>query len=121
MSSWLSYITGSGSKDTSASAGKAKNAIIELRQQLLMIDKQEEHMMKKIDDENQKAKVNATTNKRGKHKTETPHSRGRETELTPTRILPNPPTRRSDRLVCHAQLPCKHCGTRRRTRVSLIV
>jgi charged multivesicular body protein 4 len=65
MSSWLSYITGSGSKDTSASAGKAKNAIIELRQQLLMIDKQEEHMMKKIDDENQKAKVNATTNKRG--------------------------------------------------------
>lgn len=65
MSGWLSYITGSGSKDTSASAGKARNAIIELRQQLLMIDKQEEHMMKKIDDETQKAKLNATTNKRG--------------------------------------------------------
>jgi charged multivesicular body protein 4A/B len=65
MSSWLSWVAGSGSKDTSGSANKAKNAIIELRQQLLMIDKQEEFLMKKIDDETNKARINATSNKRG--------------------------------------------------------
>ncbi|CDZ96376.1 related to snf7 protein [Phaffia rhodozyma] len=62
MSGWLSYFT--GKKDNGGSASKARTAIIDLREQLLMLDKQEEHMQKKIDMENEKAKANATTNKR---------------------------------------------------------
>lgn len=65
MSGWLSYFTGSGSSSSSTSATKARTAIIDLREQLLTLDKQEDHMMKKIEAEEQKARVNATTNKRG--------------------------------------------------------
>ena len=61
MSGWLSYITGSGGK----SRDSPKDAIVNLRQHLLMLDKKEEHLQKKIDDEQRKAKANATTNKRG--------------------------------------------------------
>lgn len=43
----------------------AREAIIGLRQQLLMLDKKEEHLNKKIDDEMRKAKAAVTTNKRG--------------------------------------------------------
>lgn len=42
----------------------ARDAIVGLRQQLLMLEKQEEHLNKKIDNELQKAKANVTTNKR---------------------------------------------------------
>lgn len=66
MSSWLSYFTGSGSSGSSStSATKARTAIIDLREQLLTLDKQEDHMAKKIEAEEQKARLNATTNKRG--------------------------------------------------------
>ena len=43
----------------------ARDAIVGLRQQLLMLDKKEEHLNKKIEDELKKAKANVTTNKRG--------------------------------------------------------
>lgn len=41
------------------------DAIVELRQQLQMIEKKEEHTNKKITDELAKAKANAVTNKAG--------------------------------------------------------
>ena len=67
MSSWMNWAFGRGS--TSGSSGnsrdRAKDAIIDLRQHLLMLEKKEEHLTKKIDDETAKAKNNATTNKRG--------------------------------------------------------
>lgn len=50
-----------GKKDN---RGSARDAIVGLRSQLLMLDKKEEHLNKKIDEELKKAKSNATTNKR---------------------------------------------------------
>ncbi|KAI8448507.1 hypothetical protein BY996DRAFT_6566594 [Phakopsora pachyrhizi] len=47
MSSWSSWLLGR-----------------ELRQHLIMLEKKEDHLNKKIDDELKKAKANATTNKR---------------------------------------------------------
>lgn len=43
----------------------ARDAIVGLRSQLLMLEKKEEHLNKKIADEMKKAKANVTTNKRG--------------------------------------------------------
>lgn len=43
----------------------ARAAIVDLRQQLQMIEKKEEHLQKKIDEELKKAKANAVTNKAG--------------------------------------------------------
>ncbi len=60
MSGWVSSLWG-GKKDATKGVS---NAIIELRQQLLMLDKREEHLQKKIDEEMKKARANATTNKR---------------------------------------------------------
>ena len=43
----------------------ARDAIVNLRQQLQMIDKKEEHLQKKIDEETKKARANAVSNKTG--------------------------------------------------------
>jgi len=63
MSSWISYLTGRGA----ATKDSTREAIVNLREHLLMLDKKEEYLGKKIDDELRKAKANATTNPRGKH------------------------------------------------------
>ncbi|EGF99463.1 uncharacterized protein MELLADRAFT_40270 [Melampsora larici-populina 98AG31] len=63
MASWSSWLLGRGS-----SAGnqrdKARETIVELRQHLIMLEKKEDHLNKKIEDELRKAKANATSNKR---------------------------------------------------------
>lgn len=60
MSGWMSYLTGAKpAKDTT------REAIVNLREHLLMLDKKEEHLTKKIEDEARKAKANLSTNKRG--------------------------------------------------------
>jgi charged multivesicular body protein 4 len=56
----MSYFTGKG-KDTRQSA---RDSIVALRSQLLILDKKEEHLQKKIEEELKKAKTNATSNKR---------------------------------------------------------
>jgi charged multivesicular body protein 4 len=43
----------------------ARDAIVNLRQQLQMIDKKEEYLQKKIDEETKKARANAVSNKTG--------------------------------------------------------
>lgn len=50
-----------GRKDSRESA---RDAIVGLRQQLLMLEKKEEHLQKKVDEELARAKANATSNKR---------------------------------------------------------
>ena len=62
MSGWMSYLTGRGS---GSSRNETREAVVSLREHLLMLDKKEEHLTKKIDDEMRKAKANATTNPRG--------------------------------------------------------
>lgn len=58
MASFMSYFGGRrDAKQTS------RNAIVTLRQQLQMIDKKEEYLQKKIDEELKKAKTNAVANK----------------------------------------------------------
>lgn len=60
MASFMSYFGGRrDAKQTS------RNAIVTLRQQLQMIDKKEEYLQKKIDEELKKAKTNAVANKAG--------------------------------------------------------
>lgn len=59
MSGWMNFF---GKKENKNSA---RDAIVGLRQQLLMLEKKEEHLNKKIEDELKKAKANVTTNKRG--------------------------------------------------------
>ncbi|CAO1630186.1 unnamed protein product [Parajaminaea phylloscopi] len=59
MSSWTSWLV--GKRDNT---NAARDAIVGLRQQLLMLEKKEEHLNKKIADETKKAKANVTTNKR---------------------------------------------------------
>lgn len=58
MASFMNYF--GGRRDPKQSA---RDAIVGLRTQLQMIEKKEEHLMKKIDDEQRKAKANVTTNK----------------------------------------------------------
>lgn len=43
----------------------ARDAIVGLRQQLQLLEKKEEHLQKKIDDEMVKARANAVSNKAG--------------------------------------------------------
>lgn len=62
MSGWMSYFT--GRKDNRQSA---RDSIVSLRQQLLTLDKREEFLQKKIDEELRKAKANATSNKKRKY------------------------------------------------------
>lgn len=42
---------------------QARNSIVALREQLLVLDKREEHLQRKIDEELAKAKANVSTNK----------------------------------------------------------
>lgn len=60
MASFMSYF--GGRRDPKASA---RDAIVTLRQQLQMIEKKEEYLQKKIEEETKKAKANIITNKAG--------------------------------------------------------
>ncbi|KDR83792.1 hypothetical protein GALMADRAFT_236176 [Galerina marginata CBS 339.88] len=59
MASFMSYF-GAGRKDPKQTA---RDAIVGLRQQLQMIEKKEEYLQKKIDEEVKKARANAVSNK----------------------------------------------------------
>lgn len=59
MASFMSYF-GAGRKDPKQTA---RDAIVGLRQQLQMIEKKEEYLQKKIDEETKKARANAVSNK----------------------------------------------------------
>jgi hypothetical protein len=61
MASFMSYF-GAGRKDPKQTA---RDAIISLRQQLQMIDKKEEYLQKKIEEDLKKAKANAVSNRSG--------------------------------------------------------
>ncbi|TDL29513.1 Snf7-domain-containing protein [Rickenella mellea] len=58
MSGFMGYF--GGRKDPKQST---RDAIVTLRQQLLMLEKKEEHLQKKVDEELKKAKTNAVSNK----------------------------------------------------------
>ncbi|KZT13071.1 Snf7-domain-containing protein [Laetiporus sulphureus 93-53] len=58
MASFMSYF--GGRRDTKQSS---RDAIVTLRQQLQLIDKKEEYLQRKIDEEMRKARANAVTNK----------------------------------------------------------
>ena len=60
MTGFMSYF--GGRKDPKQST---REAIVTLRQQLQMLEKKEEHLQKKADEELKKAKANAVTNKPG--------------------------------------------------------
>jgi charged multivesicular body protein 4 len=59
--SWSSWF--GGRKDHKESA---RDAIVGLRTQLLMLEKKEEFIQKQIEEETRKAKANATSNQRRK-------------------------------------------------------
>ena len=61
MASFMSYF--GGRRDPKQSA---RDAIVTLRQQLQMIEKKEEYLQKRIDEEVKKAKANAVSNKTGR-------------------------------------------------------
>lgn len=61
MASFMSYF--GGRRDPKQSA---RDAIVTLRQQLQMIEKKEEYLQKKIDEELKKAKANSVSNKTGR-------------------------------------------------------
>ncbi|CUA72166.1 Vacuolar-sorting protein SNF7 [Rhizoctonia solani] len=58
MSGWMSYFT--GKKDTRQTA---RDAIVNTRQHLAVLDKKEENLQRKIEEELKKAKANAVNNK----------------------------------------------------------
>jgi charged multivesicular body protein 4 len=60
MSGFMSYF--GGRRDPKQSA---REAIVGLRQQLQMIEKKEEYLQKKIEEDLKKAKANAVSNKSG--------------------------------------------------------
>lgn len=60
MAGFMSYF--GGRRDAKASS---RDAIVTLRQQLQMLEKKEEHLQKRIDEDLKKAKANAVTNKAG--------------------------------------------------------
>lgn len=60
MASFMSYF--GGRRDPKQSA---RDAIVTLREQLHMIEKKEDYLQKKIDEELKRAKTNATSNKTG--------------------------------------------------------
>lgn len=61
MASFMSYF--GGRKDSKQAA---RDAIVGLRQQLQLLEKKEEYMQKKADEEMKKARANAVSNKPGK-------------------------------------------------------
>lgn len=67
MSGWLGYFT--GQRDTKTTT---RQAIVGIREQLAMLDKKEEHLEKKIEEETRKAKANAISNKNGERLTKEP-------------------------------------------------
>lgn len=58
MSGFMSYFT--GRKDTK---GGARDAIVMLRQQVQMLEKKEDHLQRKIEEELKKARANSVSNK----------------------------------------------------------
>jgi hypothetical protein len=60
MSGWMGSLFGS----RRSTQENARDAIVGLRQQLLMLEKKEDFLQQKIDDETKKARANATSNKR---------------------------------------------------------
>lgn len=72
MSGWMSWF--GGRQDPKAST---REAIVTLRQQLQMLEKKEDHLMKKIDEEQKKAKTNAISNKPGEELLSCGGERGR--------------------------------------------
>lgn len=60
MSGWMSSLFGA----RRSTQENARDAIVGLRQQLLMLEKKEDFLQQKIDDETKKARANATSNKR---------------------------------------------------------
>ena len=60
MAGFMSYF--GGRRDPKQSS---RDAIVTLRQQLQMLEKKEDHLQKKIDEDLKKAKANAVTNKGG--------------------------------------------------------
>ena len=60
MAGFMSYF--GGRRDSKQSS---RDAIVTLRQQLQMVEKKEEYLQKKIDEELKKAKANAVSNKAG--------------------------------------------------------
>ena len=60
MASFMSYF---GARKDSKQA--SRDAIVTLRQQLQMIEKKEDYLQKKIEEETKKAKQNAVSNKAG--------------------------------------------------------
>ena len=59
MSGWMGWFGGRGDHREGT-----RDAIVGLRSQLLVLEKKEEFLQKKIDEEMKKARANATTNKR---------------------------------------------------------
>lgn len=60
MAGFMNYF--GGRRDPKSSS---RDAIVTLRQQLQMIEKKEEYLQKKVDEEIKKAKANAVSNKAG--------------------------------------------------------
>ena len=60
MAGFMSYF--GGRRDQKQSS---RDAIVNLRQQLQMVEKKEEYLQKKIEEELRKAKANAVSNKAG--------------------------------------------------------
>jgi charged multivesicular body protein 4 len=83
MASFMSYF-GAGRKDPKQTA---RDAIVGLRQQLQMIEKKEEYLQKKIEEETKKARANAVSNKAGtlSHLLPPPHFQA--TTLPPTLVV----------------------------------
>jgi charged multivesicular body protein 4 len=77
MASFMSYFT--GRRDPKQTA---RDAIVSLREQLMMIEKKEEHLHRQIAQDLATAKANAVSNKNG-----TPSS------------SPHPPLRKSEQLL----------------------
>ncbi len=93
MAGIMSYF--GGRRDPKQSS---RDAIVTLRQQLQMIEKKEEYLQKKIEEEVKKARANAVSNKAGEHPSPPP------TPCPPYR----PPPRPSCSSVCGP--PLALCG-----------
>lgn len=62
LASFMNYF--GGRKDPKAAA---RDSIVQLRQQLILLEKKEDHLQKKIDEEHKVAKSNAVSNKSGEY------------------------------------------------------
>lgn len=94
MSGWMSWITGNGG---AKSKDSTREAIVNLREHLLMLDKKEEYLGKKIDDEVRKARANATSNPRGEPSLPLRPAHARTSKRSPGPAAP--PARESTRRV----------------------